>query len=454
MVKSATVKKSQPSRKGPKAWRKNVDITDVEQHIDDAVKDAMAGGSAQTKPDAELFVVDNKGDIIVKKKMNNVKLPLRIDQILGERSKVHALGVRSLVPQLKKTELSRHTRDAVKKQLSKKDMNAVKKIFTETRVGDIWAASSVVQEVVPDNFKVNAKKPETMNERPMIADSTPAVVISHPGTSYNPSADDHAAAIQLAYQEEIDRIAELERLDKMAAHKKVLLAIQSQPGDASMAVDLPSEDEDEEHTGSFEPIVKSVPKRKTKQDRKKAQVARDEVNAKLTVKELRSLDLQLNDLKKIAKQTEAELAAQELKAQERLETVENARKTKSARLSKHRYVALPMTIKLSDEQSDSLRTLKPEANLFKERFNSMQKRNLIETRIPASYVLHLFHISLTLQDSSSLSTQGLRETHVQEIRMSLANIKVLSLLCRSVIVLHLCKEVDNLFAERLAKVVP
>jgi nucleolar protein 53 len=38
----------QPSRKGTKAWRKNVDIADVEEHLEDSRKDEMIGYAYQT----------------------------------------------------------------------------------------------------------------------------------------------------------------------------------------------------------------------------------------------------------------------------------------------------------------------------------------------------------------------------------------------------------------------
>ena len=34
---------AQPSRKGRKSWRKNIDITDVEEHMELAVQEEMSG---------------------------------------------------------------------------------------------------------------------------------------------------------------------------------------------------------------------------------------------------------------------------------------------------------------------------------------------------------------------------------------------------------------------------
>ena len=41
-----------------------------------------------------------------------------------------------------------------------------------------------------------------------------------------------------------------------------------------------------------------------------------------------------------------------------------------------------MAIQLKEEMTDSLRRLKPEGNLFQDRFKSLEKRNLIEPRVP------------------------------------------------------------------------
>lgn len=45
-----------------------------------------------------------------------------------------------------------------------------------------------------------------------------------------------------------------------------------------------------------------------------------------------------------------------------------------------------MDVQLTEDLADSLRELKPEGNLFKDRFISLQKRSLIEARVPVAYV--------------------------------------------------------------------
>ncbi len=57
-----------------------------------------------------------------------------------------------------------------------------------------------------------------------------------------------------------------------------------------------------------------------------------------------------------------------------------------ATLSKHKFQESEMELKLTDELTGNLRSLKPEGNLLEDRYKSLQKRNLIETRVKAKIV--------------------------------------------------------------------
>lgn len=47
-------------RKGKKNLRKNVDITDVEQHEEHQREEALAGGPLEKRQNEDLFVIDKK----------------------------------------------------------------------------------------------------------------------------------------------------------------------------------------------------------------------------------------------------------------------------------------------------------------------------------------------------------------------------------------------------------
>ncbi|XP_006037008.1 ribosome biogenesis protein NOP53 [Alligator sinensis] len=55
------------------------------------------------------------------------------------------------------------------------------------------------------------------------------------------------------------------------------------------------------------------------------------------------------------------------------------------RLGRLRYEDPDLQVQLSDELPESLRVLKPEGSLLRDRFKSLQKRNLIEPRERAKF---------------------------------------------------------------------
>jgi nucleolar protein 53 len=58
----------QPSRKGKKAWRKNVDIAEVQDGLESLREEIRQGGPLSEKPSEELFVIDTAGSEDVRKK--------------------------------------------------------------------------------------------------------------------------------------------------------------------------------------------------------------------------------------------------------------------------------------------------------------------------------------------------------------------------------------------------
>lgn len=77
----------------------------------------------------------------------------------------------------------------------------------------------------------------------------------------------------------------------------------------------------------------------------------------------------------------AELARRrELRRAQRL-----AEAHKPRRLGRLKYQTPDIDVQLSSELSDSLRTLKPEGNILRDRFKSFQRRNMIEPRERAKF---------------------------------------------------------------------
>ena len=133
------------------------------------------------------------------------------------------------------------------------------------------------------------KKPVTMEMIPRVQRAQPAVPILLPGASYNPRAEDHRRALELAVQEEMNRLYQIQKLKDQLPCTDVL-QLQGLDADATMNVDLESsgdeEEEEEEvdnnHDNTNEhcsveeellagqvPSTSGAVKRKTKQQKKK-----------------------------------------------------------------------------------------------------------------------------------------------------------------------------------------
>uniref|UniRef100_G1QFA3 Ribosome biogenesis protein NOP53 n=1 Tax=Myotis lucifugus TaxID=59463 RepID=G1QFA3_MYOLU len=89
----------------------------------------------------------------------------------------------------------------------------------------------------------------------------------------------------------------------------------------------------------------------------------------------------LRGIKAQVAQRLAELA----RRRERRRAQRLAEADKPRRLGRLKYQAPDIDVQLSSELADSLRTLKPEGNILRDRFKSFQKRNMIEPRERAKF---------------------------------------------------------------------
>ena len=101
------------------------------------------------------------------------------------------------------------------------------------------------------------------------------------------------------------------------------------------------------------------------------------------MKKIKSMQKEIGRIGYIRKEIKAESKDKKERLARRIHAKEiNALKPK--RLGKEKFNAPFPVIKLSDEIPSVLRQLKPEGSLLKERFASLQARNLIEPRNPTN----------------------------------------------------------------------
>ncbi|KAI5993086.1 P60-like protein [Pisolithus orientalis] len=380
---------AQASRKGKRAWRKNIDMQGVEDTMESLrAEERVIGSTLQKQPDDQLFVVDTRGDEQLRKSLPRYsKSQLTSTKIISARSAVSAITSRTRTttkPKLTPAEKSRLLRLAHRPR--KGPFNAVmdptelgagsapinvSHAVRESGTRDLWA--STVKEGVPDGLEsvkpAAVKKPDTDHLRNIID----ALAVSLPleGASYNPPVKAHHDLVLQAYAVEKRK---QDKLDNLASYREKIEQAKENAGDVEgvpigMILDdgvADSEDETEDR------------RRRRKQQRARMMKLKAEKQA-LAEKALRKRLLHgINSVKslrsqigKTAKaQNEARLARQ-LAARLRLRKGLAGRK-----FGKH--VVPESRVDLSE----NLRSLKPEGNLFRDRFVSLQQRALVEPRVP------------------------------------------------------------------------
>ncbi|KAF8273558.1 tumor suppressor protein Gltscr2 [Lactarius quietus] len=393
----APAQHNQSSRKGKKAWRKNVDIEDLEEKLESLREEERTLGSTlQKKTDSELFVIDTKGDDKVRKSLPCFsRASLRSHQIISQRSAVPAVYARprnSLVSARDKERLLRIARKDRRGPLNSivdplqpgagSALLEVSEAVKKSGEYDVWSA-----EAAP-NVEAKVKAPDVPHPRTAIA--LPAVPAPHAGTSYNPPEAAHTTLLLTAHEAELRRVQEAEAL---AATKARILSARNADEEGTtrgMLIDKPgdepAETEDREPE-SANPMINNaaVPLRKTKQQRRKAEKLRAEKRA-LVERALRkrlhaSVDT-AKSLRKAADKTQATRAQIAAERRAKREALLAQSGLAGQKFGKHIVREGEVDVQLGEELSESLRGLQPTGNLFRDRYLSMQHRALIEPRGP------------------------------------------------------------------------
>lgn len=241
---SAPQTHNQPSRKGKKAWRKNIDINPITDGLADLRDEVITtGGPIAEKASDEIFTIDSTGDDAVRKLAVRAHKPLKVDEILAKRSQVPAIDTRKrkfgdgILPE---TTTKRWKADWVSKKEVQRlkqvavsgDRNVLSKATESTETiptTDLWAASFTT-ELTPNNTatedqntylpKARLKVPPSTLQRPPIplttsGRPTPSIPTPNPGTSYNPLFTDWDDLLTLEGEKEVR--AERKRLQEQAA---------------------------------------------------------------------------------------------------------------------------------------------------------------------------------------------------------------------------------------------
>lgn len=368
-------------------------------------EERVLGSILQKQPDDQLFVIDTKGDEEVRKSLPRFsKDQLMSSKIISQRSAVPAVISHATKPSKHKlTPADKERLLRIAKKPRKGPFNA---IMDPTEFGagsasidvtdavknsgthDLWTPT--VEESLPDGLeavrKRTIKKPETNHPRDAI--DVPAVPVPPQGASYNPPVQAHEQLLLEAYQiekrkqDEADRLAEYrEQIDGAQQNSPGCIVDGVPPG---MTVDEILEDVDEPAPTDTAVVPPRASARKTKQQRTRILKQKAEKQAladrALRKRILHSITLaksMKSEVDKALKAREQARLARQLTMRLRLRKGLAGR-----RLGKHRVPESHIDVQVGEDLAENLRTLKPEGNLFRDRFVSLQQRALIEPRAP------------------------------------------------------------------------
>ncbi|CAI4836445.1 BAP_1a_G0054040.mRNA.1.CDS.1 [Saccharomyces cerevisiae] len=415
----------QSSRKGKKAWRKNIDLSDVEQYMEKKIDHEITHGTSDitSLQNDALFHVDVEGDEVLKNKLikrKQIKKVLKSKEILDAvktNSKIAALnhhknssGNPNKIQGVSKHELKKLMALAGRVHGESKIKNRVAKDgLVKTTAGDLWGeeSNSKKQKVkLPSGIKLDVEKKDQIPEellkksttswsiasvRPSTLDIEPIAVkefteIPHAGKSYNPNNKAWSELINKEYKEEKAREDERIALEKYKERIRHLMETlddnEEEESSSNEEEENENENESTQCSGSDKEIKLSINKpvknkKKTKYQRNKAKRHEEKVKLQQELKELRQ---RVKDLEEVINSEETEiLSAIESDSNK----VKKSKKNKKHKLgTKYSVIDERLEIKFSDELSDSLRKLKPEGNLLYDTVRKLQSSGKVETRVP------------------------------------------------------------------------
>lgn len=386
--------KPQSSRKGKRAWRKNIDIQDIEQNLQDKRDEEIVLGKQATDD----FVIDDTPS----SKAGKLPKKLKTKEILTNKSKIPALinqrhqkRGENTIQGVKKTDLLRLI------QLNggkfKSEDKYVHRLEQDGIVSgssqDLWDDADFNEKKkkkIPDFIESTAEVtkatvvPKTLKVKPIkITTNELTDKKIHAGKSYNPSLESWKELISQEY--DIEYKHELTR-QQIEEHRNKIQELMVTL-DGNMLSDSDDDDEDDDKVEEEEQLNENGEKDyslsinkpnkikiKTKTKRNKELKHKERVKLEQEIKELKK---QLKDLSNLDEILEKQVAKDKNQPNEK-------KRKRREKLFKYSLVETPLEVKLSDELSGNLKNLKPEGNLYYDQMLSLQSSGKIESRVPVS----------------------------------------------------------------------
>ncbi|KIX04289.1 uncharacterized protein Z518_05156 [Rhinocladiella mackenziei CBS 650.93] len=399
----APQQRKQPSRKGKKAWRKNVDLTEIQQGLETLRDEIIQGGPIAERPSEELFALDTKGSEDIKRKYKLQK-PLKVDVILGRRSAVPAVDSRKrqgsaitdgvIEPPSKRQKpdwVSKKEVQRLRNNLNTTSHLDAENIDGETSGFDLWASTvpakselTKAEEYLPKPKPKVA--PSTLRRAPiaMTANGRPVRAVQQPdaGTSYNPSFEDWDCLLNKEGEKEIE-------IEKIRLREAQAAAEKGARIQAIAAAPEPNPADDESAWEGFETDNDDLEVLQQKRPRRKTPAQRNKMKRRKEAERLAKHERRMTDKHKHAEQMLTALIKSHEQSPELVEGSQVQEPEEGddrvLRRRKRGNIMIPeksLEVVLPDELQDSLRRLKPEGNLLNDRFRNLLVNGKLEARKP------------------------------------------------------------------------
>ncbi|KAJ2341455.1 hypothetical protein GGH91_003850 [Coemansia sp. RSA 2671] len=401
-------KKTRGGRKGKAAWRKNIDLTDVEEGLEEKREEERQGGVVEGRKDQDIFMTDVVGDQKTKQKLQQTK-KLRVDEILGKRSGV---AIPTHGSKMGEDRIKRKEHHEMRKRLKKiagfvgKERVAAEGIKAKPTTGkyDLWTETP--SEIMPS---VSQRRAVVSRKKLVHIAELPAVEVAHPGASYRPDSKDHQELIQKAGEEYEELTRKREKFSEFAGFRgndtmgsamecaqvmideikagQSVVAEKTEMGrdgsaedsdaemDAAAAESGDSDDDEQAMT-----TTSKDPKRKSRVTRNRIRRHNDRLVEEQKAKALVQQSRQLDQAKRLNKVVDGMVEKSEQAAERTRKHAEEKARQPRKKIGKNVVPQLLQAVKLAEDLPSSLRQLQPESNGFSEVYSSLVKRNFIEPR--------------------------------------------------------------------------
>lgn len=334
---------------------------------------------------------------------------LKADEIIAARSAVPAVSSKKRAADKTSDGIVPEKRQRTSKYVTKKELARIKKVadghhqeivtITDATY-DPWAVEAAAptglaaseKSLENSSFMVKydkAKAPATLAKQPITlaanGKSVPAVRKPDGGYSYNPVVSDYMTRLEHESEKAIE--AEQKRIAALGAERLRIEASARSAAEAEAAeakAELSEWDEDSAWEGLSEAEGISVkrPGRKTPAQRNKYKRRKAEEGKRKHEAALRRKNDQAKRIKEITEEVEQRQMAIAVQKMEMSDGDSEGDDTELRRkqLGRFKLPEKDLELVLPDELQDSLRLLKPEGNLLKDRYRSLLVRGKIEAR--------------------------------------------------------------------------